>query len=325
VIREITGPASIAPGQSAQFTAVVRLGDGSTKTLTGVVWHSTNTALLQVTSAGVAVAGSGMGDVTLQADVPVERATARLSREVVVLPDGTYRLVGTVLANEVLTVSGARLEVTPGSAFATTDFAGYYKLYGVPADASIRIVRDGYQPFEQSVHLTGHATKSFILTSTNPSAHLVLGGPSTVAIDAAPGCSALPDDLQHRSYQATVTRIEQTNSVDVNLTEPRFSPRNGLGNHFPGTVEVGGAGFNISGFFSRSYYRGLLYYYYPDVVERLSDGTILLVAGSVRTTGTAAGLFGQLDGELSHYSAFPNGALLGTCVSKLHRFALTPR
>jgi hypothetical protein len=85
------------------------------------------------------------------------------------------------------------------------------------------------------------------------------------------------------------------------------------------------AGFNISGFFSRSYYRGLLYYYYPDVVERLSDGTILLVAGSVRTTGTAAGLFGQLDGELSHYSAFPNGALLGTCVSKLHRFALTPR
>jgi hypothetical protein len=324
--REITGPASIAPGQSAQFTAIVRLGDGITKTLTGVVWRSTNTALLQVTSAGVAVAGSGMGDVTLQADVPVERGTARVSREVVILPDGTYRLVGSVLANEVLTVAGARLDVTPGSAFATTDFAGNYKLYGVPADASIRIVRDGYQPFEQSVHLTEHATKSFVLTPTNPSVHLVIASASIVAIDTAPGCSALPEDLQHRNYQATVSRFELTDAfVQVTLTEPRFSIKNGLGNHFYGRVETGGADFDISGFFSRSYYRGLLYYYYPDVVERLSDGTILLVAGSVTTTGTAAGLSGRLDGELSHYSSFPNGVLLGTCVSKSHQFALTPR
>jgi hypothetical protein len=77
---EITGPVSIAPGQSAQFAAIVHLTGGTTKTLTGVVWRTTDTALLQVTSAGVAVAGSGMGDVTLQADVAGEKSTVRVSR-----------------------------------------------------------------------------------------------------------------------------------------------------------------------------------------------------------------------------------------------------
>jgi hypothetical protein len=320
--REISGPGLIAPGQSAQFTATVHLGDGTTKLLTSVVWHSTNTSVLQVTSAGLAVAGSGVGDVTLQADVPSGGGTVRLSREVVIVPDGTYRLVGTVRDGEFASnsISGARLDVTPGSASATTDFGGNYKLYGVPADATVHIAKDGYQPFEQSVHLAGNATQSFLLTPTNP--HLRLGGAYTVAIDAAPGCSgpgSLPEDLQHRSYQATVTQTGLT--LQVILTEARFKIQSGSGNRFFGVAGIGGATFSLN--FGGSYY---YYYYYPDVVERLSNGTVLLVAGSVTTTGTAAGLSGQLNGELSNYpGTFPNGALLGTCSSKSHQFTLTPR
>jgi hypothetical protein len=320
--REISGPGSIAPGQSAQFTATVHLGDGTTKLLTGVVWRSTNTSVLQVTSAGLAVAGSGVGDVTLQADVPSGGGTVRISREVVIVPDGTYRLVGTVKDAEFPSnaVGGARLDVTPGSASATTDFAGNFKLYGVPADASVHIAKDAYQPIDQSIHLTGNATQSFLLAPTSP--HLHLGGAYTVAIDAAPGCSgpgSLPEDLQHRSYQASVTQTGLF--LQVSLTEPRFKIQSGSGNRFFGFSGIGGATFSLSSAVGFYYY-----YYYPDLVERLSNGTVLLVAGSVTTTGTAAGLSGQLNGELSNYpGTFPSGALLGTCSSKSHQFTLTPR
>ena len=37
---EINGPASIPPGQSAQFTAISRLSDGTSQTPTSVRWSS---------------------------------------------------------------------------------------------------------------------------------------------------------------------------------------------------------------------------------------------------------------------------------------------
>jgi hypothetical protein len=323
---EITGPDTVAPGQSAQFTATIRLADGTTKLLTSVVWHSTNTSLLQVTAAGVATAGSGMGDATLQADVPSGRGSIRISREVVVVPDGTYRLVGTVKDAQFPTVSiaGARVEATPGSVATTTDSSGNFKLYGVPANTDIHVTGEGYQVLVQSVHLTGNTTRSFELTPSAERPNFT--GQYTLTIDAGPGCSgqgALPDNLQHRSYQATLTQTGPT--VLVTLTEPRFSlNKNGLGNHFTGTVGISSTTFAIE-FFSQYYY----YYYrtYSGITERLTDNTILTIGGSAVTKGTpATGLSGLMPGDLAHYDTrFPFGGYVGSCFSKSNQFSLAPR
>lgn len=323
---EITGPDTVAPGQSAQFTATIHLGDGTNKILTGAIWHTTNASLLQVTAAGVATAGSGMGDATLQADVPSGRGSVRISREVVVVPDGTYRLVGTVKDAQFPTVSiaGARVEATPGSVATTTDSSGNYKLYGVPANTDIHVTGEGYQVLVQSVHLTGNTTRSFELTPSAERPNFT--GQYTLTIDAGPGCSgqgSLPDSLQHRSYQATVTQTGAT--LLVSLTEPRFSlSKNGLGNHFSGTVGINGATFVIDSFYQYYYF---YYSTYSSITERLTDNTILMMGGSAVTKGTpATGLSGPMVGSLVHYDTrFPAGGYLGSCFSNSNQFSLAPR
>jgi hypothetical protein len=328
---ELIGPGSIAPGQSAQFSVAVHLADGTTKTAATATWRTCvsssspcNPLLIKVTSAGLVTAGSGIGDVTLSADVAF-RGTTRVTRELVILPDGTYRLVGKVTDGEFpsIPVAGARLTATPGSATTTTDSQGNYRLYGVPPDGSLQIAHDGYQPLVQPVHLTAHASQSFQLTPIAPRVNLA--GPYTLTIDAAPGCSgpgSLPADLQHRSYQATVT--QNGLAIQVALTESRFRLNaSGLGNHFAGLAGVGGAAFTLD------YYSDYYYFYYrqyPSIAERLPDGTILVVVGPVVTTGTPAGLTGTFDGFIEHYdSRFPTTGFIGGCYSSSHQFALTPR
>ena len=59
-VLQLSGPPSIAPGQSAQFTATIRLTDGTVKSATtgqNIRWTTTNSSLLQVSSSGVVTAG----------------------------------------------------------------------------------------------------------------------------------------------------------------------------------------------------------------------------------------------------------------------------
>lgn len=329
---EISGPASVAPGQSAQFRATVQLTDGTTKILTtpAPVWWTSNSFLLQVTSAGVARAGSLTGEVVLSVDGTVPgQGHVTASREVMILPDGTYRLIGKVTDVELATagIAGAHVQAFPGTASAITDSAGNFKLYGLPADSEVHVTSDGYQPTVQSVHLTGHASKDFQLTPAGPRLHLA--GLYTLSIDAAPGCSgyfSLPVGLQHRSYQATVTQTGLT--LQVTLTEPRFIlDGSGLGNHIAGTAGIVGATFTFASY-DIDYYYGLYLQQYPSIAERLSDGTALLISGSVSAKGTAAGLSGELNGALAHVtSGFPTSGYFmdSFCSSSSHQFTLTPR
>jgi hypothetical protein len=328
---ELIGPGSLAPGQSAQFSVAVHLADGTTKTAATATWRTCVTSsfpcnpfLIKVTSAGLVTAGSGIGDVTLSADVAF-RGTTRVTRELVILPDGTYRLVGKVTDGEFpsMPVASAHLTATPGSATTTTDSQGNYRLYGVPPDGSLQISHDGYQPLVQSLHLTAHASQSFQLTPTAP--RINLAGLYTLTIDAAPGCAgpgSLPADLQHRSYQATVT--QNGLAIQVALTESRFRINpSGLGNHFAGLAGVGGATFTLDNYSDYYYF---YYRQYPSIAERLPDGTILVVVGPVVTTGTPTGLTGTFDGFIAHYdSRFPTTGYIAGCFSSSHQFALTPR
>src|SRR5262245_6219736 len=98
---EISGPDTVAPGQSAQFFAVIRLSDGTRKNAspgTNVTWTSTS-PLLRVTSTGLATAQQGLGDATLKATVPLSSGRGSIatgSKDIVILPEGTFRVAGIV-------------------------------------------------------------------------------------------------------------------------------------------------------------------------------------------------------------------------------------
>lgn len=332
---EISGPASIPPGQSAQFTAISRLSDGTSQTATTVRWSS-HTGLLRVDASGLATARQQTGDDILSAEVTSSGpgGVIRGSREILVLPEGTYRMVGVVTENgpPPTPIVGARVEVTSGPpVVAVTDWDGRYRLYGVPGTADIRVTRDGYQPHVQSFQLAEHVTQNFQLALSGM--RLDLAGPYTLAIEVACSTSTpVAADLRHRSYAAFLTQRGST--LEVVLTESsRFRVNSaGRGDRFSGRVDAAGATFNL---------RGPSWYYfpydpstdYPNVVERLSSGTFLTLDGTALTRGSPAGLSGDLRGGVSHWSStfptafalFSPGCCFGTCYSPAHRFTLTPR
>ena len=326
----IIGPSTIAPGQSAQFTVEIRMADGTTKIPspgTAVQW-STSGPLLQVNAAGLATVGQLRGDVTITAAVGTGNNRRQATKEVVILPSGTFRMVGFVseAGFSTVPVASARVEVTPGSLVATTSFDGTYRLYGVPPDANVQVTKSGYFPFTQAIQLTAHSTRNFPLALSGT--RLSLAGPYTLTMDLAGVCSSsrpLPVALQRRTYDAVLT--QNGASAEVVLTEPRFRLNSlGQGNRFSGRVDSTGATFALPSF--DAYYYPYYGSTYPSIAERLADGTILVAQGTAVTTGSAAGLSGNMDAGFYNWdSRFPasNSTVLGFCVSQAARFTLTPR
>jgi hypothetical protein len=226
---------------------------------------------------------------------------------------------------------GARVEVTSGTPLvAVTDWDGRYRLYAVPGIAEIRVTRDGYQPQVQRFQLAEHVTQNFQLALSGT--RLDLAGPYTLAIDVACATSTpVPPDVRHRSYAAFLTQTGAT--LEVVLTEPSRFRVNGVGrgDRFRGRVDAVGATFNLEGFSADYYYYGPPYPSdYANLVERLSGGTYLVVAGTAVTTNSRTGLSGNLKGGVAHHdSRFLSIPLLssaaGFCYSEAHRFTLTPR
>lgn len=329
VVRlEIVGPASIAPGQSAQYSATQFLSNGSSGAATGVTWSSTQPALLQVNATGLATAQPPLrGEATLQAELT--GTGRRASREILVLPDGTFRLVGTVMEADATNfpVAGARVEAaadsnpsTPVATFATTGPDGRYKLYGVPAEAEIRVLKDGYIATAERIQLASHETRNFELRLVSPRPGLA--GDYTMTVEAGGGSCELPDDLRRRTYDAVI--VQNGPQLTVTLTAPKFLvDAGGQGNRFTGMVTATGATFQMRAGYD-------FYYYpnnpnYPDVAELLPDGTLLVIVGRPAVTATSAGLSGQVFGTLTLYqgSSFPAVAYLNNC--RAGRLTLTPR
>jgi hypothetical protein len=330
---EIVGPSSVPPEGSAQFAAMLRLSNGVTKQggSAEVRWRTSQAAVLQVNADGVAKASSQLGDASLTASVQVPSGrgtvTRSATREVVVVPEGTYRLTGLVTeaGPPATSVIGVRVEVV-GGASALTGSDGRYRLFGVPPDADIRVAKPGYESQLQHVQLATHATQNFALSLAGP--RLNLAGQYTLTVevtDGCPGTTPLSTDLRRRTYDAVLSQNGPI--VDVTLTEPRFRLSDNRGNRFAGRVDSLGATFGLDIFSFYFYYYGYNYFRFPNVVERLADGTHLEMNGAAVTTGSRAGLSGSLNGALIQWdSRFPNVAFsLARCSSSDHRFTLTPR
>jgi hypothetical protein len=324
---EVTGPASIAPSQSAQFVASMRLQDDTVKSATAAQnlrWRIGNTQFATVTQSGVVTASANFrGETTVIAEI-LPNGAIRSTREVVILPDGTYRLVGTVVEADAPTsrVAGARVEVVGTSVFTLTDNNGQYRLYGVPAQAEIRVSLSGYLTSVESVQLSAHSTKTFALQLSGP--RVSLNGPYLLTIEAGTcqGSSTLAASLRIRTYEAMVTT--SGSRVEVLLTEDRFRINaEGRGNRLIGTAQGGGVNFQLDPWYYYYYYS-----YYPHLAERLPDGTFLVIYGTAVTSGNASSLVGTMNGSLSQYdNRFPSfsARFLGGCFSTGHQFRLTPR
>ena len=328
---EITGPATIAPGTAVKLAVSVKLADGTSKVAESgeVQWLTSDSGIVQVASTGVATASQRRGEVHVTARYRTSSQVLSATREIVVLPDGTFRLVGLVRDSEdpPIPLVGARVEVPSESGVATTTSpAGEYRLYGVPPNAIIQVSRASYTPLMQPVQLTDHATRDFALVLSGP--RLRLGGDYTVVMDMPGGCLSGPGvtpDLRRRVYEATVTQSGAL--VEVVLVEPRFRTNNARrGNRFTGHADATGVRFTFESYDSYYYPNGLNPY--PSVAEQLPDETVFVPQGEAIVVGSADAVSGGFNATFEQYDkTFPSSrsSLLGHCKTPLTQLTLTRR
>ena len=93
VTLELSGPGTVPPGGTAQFTARGVYADGSQSDLTNQAsWRTGRSTVLTINAAGVAT-GHALGETSVTVSFRGRSAT---KSDVVVAPAGTYRLSGNV-------------------------------------------------------------------------------------------------------------------------------------------------------------------------------------------------------------------------------------
>ena len=329
----IAGPASVQPPNSAQFTAVFQLNDGTERAATSARWFSSNMAVLYMdTNTGMARTPFGIwGEATVSVEVSLAgtglTGQNRGSREILVQPDGTFRIVGSVTEADSpgVGVPDALLEVrltedlsSSPVTFTRTDATGRYRLYGVPAESYLHVQRGGYLPVTERIQIGSHSNRDFQLRFDGnvPS----LEGTYTMTVDAT-NCIRfnVPVDPQYRLRTYTATIRQSGARLTVGLSDAAFFTGS---DGFSGIATPSGADVQL-----RSFYNPYYYPYYPpqpDVAELLPDRTVLEVYGKARLTGTPDRLSGTV-GAIRRWQAptFQGPGFLGGCAEP--RITLTRR
>ena len=320
---DISGPGSVAPGETAQYTATASFADGSTRDVTKeAVWHAQSdccpvppTPVLTVSADGIAT-GLNPGEVFLSVSLGT-RSFSSFSKWVLVLPAGTFRHHGFVYDDGV-GVPDARVTVTEGSAagLATmTNNLGQYRLYGVSGSTDVSVTKPGYVEQKQELTVTrNHQTLVFHLALS--ARRDDVGGTYTMTVTAAPECaSKLPAEARERKYEAVLTQAGPRVTATLQGA-PFYTSGDERYNTFRGAVLSDRLTFWLSGG----------NYYYPgpaDMLEQLTASTYFSMWGSVVLTGSSARRSGTLDGEIEIVGAPPRYDRIAWCASTAHRFELT--
>ncbi len=309
---EIAGPSTVPPGESAQFTATAHMSDGSTRNVTNeAVWRTGNQSVLTISSTGLAT-GRERGEASVE--VSASGRTA-VKNDVIVVPAGTYRLIGTVRDADI-PVWGAQVEVTAGTGQGLAASGAFYRLYGVTGDIEVRVTADGYQEQKKRLQVTSHQTLDFELILSRPRADA--SGNYTLTVTTASEChAALPADARIRTYTAVVR--QHGPSLTVTLEGSKFFVQGSRTfNSFGGTVEPSRVTFRLSAW--DDYYG-----YDPDVLEQLTDTTLLAVSGWAETTVSSGRLLGKLSGAIDTLQINPEGGFrrIASCRSTGHQFVFS--
>jgi hypothetical protein len=306
---ELTGPAAVPPNDSAQYKAEAVYSDGSRRDVSGEAsWRTGAQAVLTISAAGLAT-GRAVGETWITASWSGRSVT---KNEVIVVPAGTYRVMGSVLDSGVL-VPDAEVRVMsgPSQGLNTRTASGAYRLYGVAGDSELRVTKNGYEEARRRIIVSNHERVDFTLTLSNPREDIA--GTYTLKVTAADACrSMLPAELWSRSYDAVITQTGPR--LQVKLQGATFY-RSGstLADHFSGTIEPGRAVFQISG----SYY--YYYYYLPSIVEQI-PGFLFSFSGTAVVTSSPTGKSGKLSGAF--VSLDSNVRPKARCNSTDHQFEL---
>lgn len=331
----VTGPEAIPPGESAAFTATAVYSDGSRRDVTtDVHWSTSDESILSVTDAGD-VTARAIGDAEVRAIFPT---SCTFPKSVVVLPPGRFLAFVAVTEDQVTApLLDVRVEVVSGPAAglaATTDWSGSARLLGVTQDVAIRFSKDGYESVVQNVRI--ERQRAVIRTQMIPSrGRLDLPGLYRLTIASSP-CAAgaeLPEPVRTRTYTARLWNAglkihaalsggSFTSESCLQCTEPR-------GDRFLGQTQALDARFTLreyeppeAGAGPWDFGQGV----YPDVAERLADGTLLTISGRAVVTPTSTGFSGTLDGTIAVYDSLPLlytvPRVIASCQSSAHRFTL---
>jgi len=235
-----------------------------------------------------------------------------------VLPQGTYRLKGSVV-NEGRAVPDAEVAVVAGPAAGlatTTTGVGGYRLYGVSGDTEIRVRKPGYVEQSKKVTVTSHQDLHFQLELAAPRENV--DGRWTLTVRAAPACAGkLPPEILERRYSAVLTQAGA--KVTARLEGPAFYTRGTwTQNTFTGIIEAERLIFTLTPSF--------FYYTYdtiPAVFEEIAPGQFFSMSGTAEMTGEGSRRSGRLKGTIEIRGAPPQVTPTASCPSDDHVFELT--
>ena len=321
---EISGPRAIVPGVPTQFTATVHMSDGTSRDVTtSTSWRIMPVyGRMDVSAPGVLTARENGF-----ADLSAAYSDLTSTREVIAVPEGTFRLTGIVtdVTPPAGPVNGAR--VTGGSLSASTGSDGRYVLLGVAGDIELRVTKDRYRPLAQRVVVTDHQTLNVDLQIDGQLADV--SGSYTLTIAAADTCStALPEEAMSRTYSAIVKQVGPEVSIEVGGA--RFAKVAGgwrtanvirFAWVWPDNVQFSLGGADC---FDPDFYYPICQG--PEVVEELAPTRFYLPSGFVGLSISPTTLSGKLDGEIGIYSrsAFSEPFSRETsCRSSRHRFTFS--
>ena len=238
---ELSVPASIAPGEAVQLTANAAKADGSVDNVTSrTVWRSSNPHVLEVSDAGLA-RGITAGEAAIIGRVDTLSATV----QTLVVPQGTYRLIGRVSVGTV-PISGVLLTVVSGigdGLTAVSSADGGYALYGVSGPIRLQAKKEGFANRTESLDVSDHRTFDVGMGFDGRAPEVT--GTYTLTIAAGP-CqpltATLPDAARSRSYTAQLS--QQGAGLIVDLSGANFILSGSDGNRgksFRGFIDPSGA------------------------------------------------------------------------------------
>ena len=306
---ELSGPSTIAPGSVGQYTLTAFYGDGTSADVTTVASWCCDQNAVQLQGAGRFV-GRAPGDAVISARY---HNNMNRSRQVIVLPEGTFRVTGRVYEPGTASpIPQARISVNDGaggSLSTDADFSGNFRLYGVPANADFVVSHAGYETQSRHMEFSDHSVITLELPLAGP--RLEFAGTYTATFDWRACSSRVKPEEARRVYTAVVTQAGSV--LDVRFTEPSFAINSlGRGNVMQGQIDAAGITLHAEQVFWYFYYYGPSSY--PFVVERLPDDGRLVLYGTGTLAPSGASFVGEIKGFMEIYGrGFPSGAPIGNC------------
>ena len=309
---DIVAPSSLAPGGTTQLRLIARRSDGSAEDVTATArFSSSNRDVLAISPDGIATA-LNIGESVVGAGTNLLYST----REVVVVPDGTFRVVGQVVEEDTpsLAVGGVRVEAD-GVSPVSTNLDGRYRLYGVPGHGRMRVSKNGYVTKELTLALSDHHTENVTLALAGP--RLDVAGIYQLTIEAASGCrDRIQEALLTRRYAAAITQSGA--AIQVVLSGANF----GGGSYLipAARIERTGVVLEFPNYGHCDSFVGETY-----LVEKVDDTTYLWINGLARLSPAGPGFTGTLGGSFGIFPSHPCccPAAQASCSSSSHRVALT--